>query len=68
MLPDRTTQTHLEQCQEHLGLWFTVGVGCVRLDLVISETAGSCSIQVAGSSTFLVFLFPADGSAKVATI
>jgi len=25
------------------------------------------SIRVAGSSTFLVFLFPADGSSKVAT-
>ena len=30
------------------------------------QVAGS--IPVAGSSTFLVFLFPADGSSKVATI
>jgi hypothetical protein len=28
----------------------------------------ACSIQVAGSSTFLVFLFPADGSSEVVTI
>jgi hypothetical protein len=35
MLPrcyqDRTTQSHLPQCQEHPGLWFLVGLGCLRL-------------------------------------
>ena len=35
---------------------------------LIRKPQVACSIQVAGSSTFLVFLFPADCSSKVATI
>lgn len=28
---DRTNQPHLRPCQEHPGLWFPVGLGCLRL-------------------------------------
>jgi hypothetical protein len=28
---DRTNQPHLPPCQEHPGLWFLVGLGCLRL-------------------------------------
>ena len=31
---DRTTQPHLEQCQQHPVVWLLVGLGCLRLDLL----------------------------------